>query len=175
MTEQWLSTTWPHVWLVALSTIAIFAAVITYTRIAGLRSFSKMSGFDFASTVAVGSIMATVSVTSASLINGLIGLATLFAAQVVIALLRRLTKFEQVVDNSPLLLMAGPRVLHDNLRRARLTEHDLRGKLREANVTDTSKVLAVVLETTGDVSVLQGDGPLDLGILEGVRSRDELT
>lgn len=174
MTELWLTTSWTHVWLVVVSTLAIFAAVITYTRIAGLRSFSKMSGFDFASTVAVGSIMATVSVTSASLLNGFIGLATLFAAQVAIALLRRLTKFEQVVDNRPVLLMAGQRVLHDNLRRSRLTEHDLRGKLREANVTDTSQVLAVVLETTGDVSVLQGDGPLDVGILEGVRGRDEL-
>lgn len=174
VTESWLSTTWSQTWLVAVSTLVIFLAVITYTRIAGLRSFSKMSGFDFASTVAVGSIMATVSVTSASLLNGLAGLATLFLAQVLIALLRRRTSIERLVDNRPVLLMAGQRVLDDNLRRSRITERDIRAKLREANVTDRSRILAVVLETTGDVSVLHGDGPLDPGLLDGVRGQEQL-
>lgn len=174
MTESWLSTSWPQVWLVIGSTLAIFLAVITYTRIAGLRSFSKMSGFDFASTVAVGSLMATVSITSASLVNGLIGLGTLYAGQVLIALLRRRTSIEQLVDNRPLLLMAGEEILHDNLRRSRIAQRDIVAKLREANVTHPSQILAVVLETTGDVSVLHGDGPLDGSLLEGVRGADEM-
>jgi uncharacterized membrane protein YcaP (DUF421 family) len=157
------------VWLVALSTVGIFLAVITYTRIAGLRSFSKMSAFDFASTVAVGSMMATVAVTDASFVNGAVGLATLYAAQILIALLRRRTTIEKIIDNEPVLLMAGDRVLHDNLRHARISEHDLWAKLRAANVTDTDDLLAVVLETTGDVSVLSGDGPLPEQLLEGVK------
>lgn len=151
-----------------VSTLAIFTAVITYTRIAGLRSFSKMSSFDFASTVAIGSIMATVAVTEASLVNGFLGLATLFVAQVVVALLRRRTTFERLVDNQPVLLMRGPHVLEDNLRRSRVTHADIRAKLREANVTHPDQILAVVLETTGDVSVLHGEGPLDVDLLEGV-------
>lgn len=174
MTESWLSTSWSQVWLVVVSTVVIFLAVIAYTRIAGLRSFSKMSGFDFASTVAVGSIMATVSVTSASLIAGLIGLGTLFAVQVLIALLRRRTSIEQFVDNRPVLLMSGQQTLRENLRRARITEHDIAAKLREANVTERSQILAVVLETTGDVSVLHGEGPLDPTLLQGVRDGDKI-
>ena len=173
VTELWLSTSWAQLLLVIISTVVVFAAVIAYTRVSGLRSFSKMSGFDFASTVAIGSIMATVAVTSASLINGLVALAALFGAQVLIGLLRRRTSFEQVVDNQPLMLMEGERVLHDNLRRSRIAEKDLRAKLREANVTDTSSVLAVVLETTGDISVLHGQGPLDTRLLEGVRGHDQ--
>ena len=171
VTETWISTSWTDVWLVVVSTLAIFAAVITYTRIAGLRSFSKMSGFDFASTVAVGSIMATVAVTSASLLNGLIGLAALYFGQVAIALLRRVTAFEQVVDNQPLLLMLGEQFLDDNLRRSRITRADIRAKLREANIADVAQVRAVVLETTGDVSVLHGETPLDPALLEGVTGR----
>ena len=172
--ESWLTTSWTNVWLVVVSTLSIFAAVIACARIAGLRSFSKMSGFDFASTVAVGSIIATIAVSSASLLDGLVGLATLFVAQVLVALLRRRTAFSKIVDNRPVLLMAGERVLQGNLRRARIHERDLRAKLREANVSDISAVLAVVLETTGDVSVLSGEGPLDPRLLEGVRGADEL-
>ncbi len=35
-------------------------------------------------------------------------------------------------------------------------------------MTDRGQVLAVVLETTGDISVLHGSGPLDELLLEGV-------
>jgi uncharacterized membrane protein YcaP (DUF421 family) len=172
--QLWLSTSWTQVWLVVVSTVAIFASVITFTRIAGLRSFSKMSAFDFASTVAVGSLMATVAITQASLLNGVIGLATIYVVQMSVALLRRRTAVEQVVDNDPVLLMVGDRLLEDNLRRARMTKRDVWAKLREANVTRYDQILAVVLETTGDVSVLHGDGPLEPGLLEGVKDADRL-
>lgn len=158
--------------LVVFSTVVIFLAVITYTRIAGLRSFSKMSSFDFASTVAVGSMMATVAVTDASLVNGAIALATLYTVQIAIAVMRRRTSIEKIIDNQPVLLMAQGRVLEDNLRRARIAPRDLAAKLREANVPSCDSVLAVVLETTGDVSVLHGSGPLDHRLLEGVQSHD---
>lgn len=174
MVELWLSSSGTELWLVVVSTLAIFAAVITYTRIAGLRSFSKMSSFDFAGTVAVGSMMATVAITQTSLLTGLVGLATLYAAQMMIAMFRRWWTFEKIVDNRPVLLMIGDRYLDDNLRSARISERDIRAKLRAANVTGPGQILAVVLETTGDVSVLHGDGPLDPELLNGVRGRDEL-
>jgi uncharacterized membrane protein YcaP (DUF421 family) len=172
--QLWLSTSWTQVWLVVVSTVAIFASVITFTRIAGLRSFSKMSAFDFASTVAVGSLMATVAITQASLLNGVIGLATIYAVQMGVALLRRRTAVEQVVDNDPVLLMVGDQLLDGNLRHARMTKRDVWAKLREANVTRYDQILAVVLETTGDVSVLHGEGPLEPGLLEGVKDAERL-
>jgi uncharacterized membrane protein YcaP (DUF421 family) len=82
-----------------------------------------------------------------------------------------------LVDNPPLLLMAGAQVLHDNLRRARVTEADLRAKLREANVLHPGQVRAVVFESTGDLSVLHGpaDGPpLHPALLAGVRDAERL-
>ena len=65
-------------------------------------------------------------------------------------------------------------MLHDNLETTKVTASDVRAKLREANVTDWSQVRAVVLETTGDVSVLHGE-TLDPTLLEGVAGADELT
>jgi uncharacterized membrane protein YcaP (DUF421 family) len=51
--------------------------------------------------------------------------------------------------------MKGPQILDENLKATKVTPDDLRAKLREANVTDYSQIKAVVLETTGDISVLQ--------------------
>ncbi len=53
--------------------------------------------------------------------------------------------------------MAGNRFLDENLRR---TEDDVRAKVREADVQNYDQVLAVVLETTGDISVVHGDTEL---------------
>jgi len=57
MLEQWMLTTWPKVGLVFLSAAGIYAAVIACTRISGLRSFSKMSSFDFAMTIGIGTLL----------------------------------------------------------------------------------------------------------------------
>ncbi len=53
-----------------------------------------------------------------------------------------------------MLLMQNGRILQDNLSSTNVGEDALIAKLREANVIDFSEVLAVVLETTGDMSVL---------------------
>jgi uncharacterized membrane protein YcaP (DUF421 family) len=55
------------------------------------------------------------------------------------------------------MLMDGHKILTHNLHRAKVTEGDLRSKLREANVLNLSQVRAVVFEATGDISVLHSN------------------
>ncbi|WP_263784706.1 DUF421 domain-containing protein [Salinibacter grassmerensis] len=160
--------------MIVFSAVALYALLILYTRLVGLRSFSKMSGFDFAITIAIGSILASVTLwQKPTLWEGAVALAVLFGLQFVVGTLRkRLPGVKTLVDNAPLLLMDGPEVLSDNLRRANMTEADLHAKLREANVTRLVQVRAVVMESTGDVSVLHAppDAPaLDDALLEDVQ------
>ncbi|MDX1622356.1 MAG: DUF421 domain-containing protein [Gemmatimonadota bacterium] len=178
MIEAWLATGWGAAGMAVVSALGIYLAMVILTRIAGLRSFSKISSFDFAVTVAIGSVLATTIVSDdPPLARAAIALAALYGIQMAVAWLR--TRSEAVrrgVDNAPLLLMDGKRILHGNLRKAKLTEADLRGKLREANVLTPEQIRAVVMESTGDVSVLHGDadGPdLDPSLLEGVRGASE--
>lgn len=164
-------TTWKDVGLIVFSAIGIYLSVIIMTRICGKRSFSKMSSFDFAMTVAVGSIIATTVLSSTvSMLDGIVGLVAVYLLQISAAFARRNDKIKEAMDNSPLLLMDGEAILEDNLRKARVTEGDLRSKLREANVTKLSQVKAVVFETTGDISVLHKDSDesLDLWLLKDV-------
>ena len=114
-----------------------------------------MSSFDFAMTVAVGSLIATTALSSSvSLIDGMVGLFLIYLFQLAAAFSRRWKPFRKAIDNRPLLLMLGSTILDDNLRKSRLSRGDLRSKLREANVLDLSEVRAVVFETTGDIVVL---------------------
>lgn len=144
-------------------------AMVAMVRLAGLRAFSKMSSYDFAVTVSFGSVLAgTVLQPSVTLDQGLLALASLFAVQWIIGYVRdRVGAVERLVDNRPTLLMRDGAMLRGNMAAARVTEDDLRSKLREANVLDPSEVRAAVLETTGDLTVMHGDH-LDPALLDGV-------
>ncbi len=156
MLSDWTNTEWAHVPLIALSAVAMYVVVILLTRLAGVRSFSKMSGFDFAVTVAIGSVLGSVIIAEdPPIANGVTTLICLFGLQIGMAILRsRFTGLQRLTDNKPRLIMIGKEVQHDQLKKAKMTEDDLWGKLREANVFQFSQVLAVIAETTGDVSVL---------------------
>ncbi len=145
-----------NLWSIPLAAIVAYITLIVCARMVGLRSFSKMSSFDFALTVAMGSVLASTIIAQKPLVaQGVVALVSLFVIQWVTSRLRkRFRPVESIVDNEPLLLMDGEEILHENLSASRVTEDDLRAKLREANVLDLSEVRAVVLETTGDVSVL---------------------
>ena len=88
--EKWFEASWTSILAIFLTAAGIYLAIIIFTRIAGKRSFSKMSSFDFAMTVAVGSILATTILSkSVSLIQGIIGLAAVYILQISAAILRR--------------------------------------------------------------------------------------
>ena len=143
------------------------AWVILLTRLNGLRSFSKFSAFDFAITVATGSVLASTIIDASPAKWG--ALAALFVVQATISVARvRSDLFGRWVDNTPLLLMEGRTVLDDNLRAAKMTRTDLIAKLRESGVTSLDDVRAVVFETAGTVSVLSGES-LDDAMLQDVR------
>jgi uncharacterized membrane protein YcaP (DUF421 family) len=84
--------------------------------------------------------------------------------------------FRDTIENDPTMLMRDGEFVEAALKRTRVSRADVMAKLRGANALDLSKVRAVVLETTGDISVLHGDA-VDPKIIAGVEipGRDELT
>lgn len=154
------------------SLLSLFGMVWVFflVRVVGLRSFSKMTNFDFVMTVAMGSLLAGAGQATqwAGFGQCLAAMVSLFVTQYVVARLRKsLDGFETFVSNTPVLLANDGVILDEALRETRVARDDLIAKLREANVLEMSKVRAVVLETTGDVSVLHGDD-VDETLLQGV-------
>ena len=144
--ESWLLTSWSNVGWIMLSGLLMLLIVVAFIRLTGLRSLAKMSSFDFAVTVA-----------------------SLLAVQWAIAQLRRRSFGSRLVDNTPLLLVRDGQFVEEALTTARVTRSDVYAKLRQSNVHRMDEVIAVVLETTGDVSVIHGDGPLDAELYDNVR------
>ena len=152
-----------------LSSLAL-VWIIVLIRVVGLRSLSKMTNFDFVMTVALGSLLAGAGQASEWTAFGqiLAAIVALFVVQVIAALLRRSSgTAEEVMQNSPIFLMRDGVIDDAALARTRVARDDVIAKLREANVLHFDEVRAVVLEATGDVSVLHGKA-LDPRLIEDV-------
>tara|TARA_B100001179_G_scaffold14541_1_gene9333 strand:- start:1468 stop:1983 length:516 start_codon:yes stop_codon:yes gene_type:complete len=164
--ETWLD-------IVARAAVLSIIGVVWVTaliRLIGLRTLSKMTNFDFVVTIASGSLLAGAVQASewTAFAQALLATAGLFGVQYVIARLRRNSQtFEEAVQNGPIMLMYDGQIIEGALETSRVAKSDLFAKLREANVLEVSKVRAVVLETTGDISVLHGD-TLEDRIIDGI-------
>lgn len=179
MFDQWIAASPSQLGMILISTLCVYLGILVYTRLVGLRSFSKMSAADFAMTIATGSLFgATITSPSPTLFMGLFAIFCVFGGQWLLAIARRKSdRFSKVVDNAPLLLMSGSTILDENLDRANMTKSDLYGKLREANAFSFDQVLAVVFETTGDVSVIHSSDEhpkLDKAIFANVIGSERL-
>lgn len=174
--EWWreLGLNWSQLPIVLVAATGIYVTVIAYSRLSGLRSFSRMSIFDYATTVAVGAVLGRVILVRTTLLAGVVGLGALFLLQRSVAALRRHTRFGRLVDNRPILLMAGPEMIAEHLELAHVTEDDVREKLRLAGVHRFEEVNAVVMERSGDISVVAGGDGVDPGLFGDVLGRCRL-
>lgn len=140
-------------------------------RLVGLRAFSKATAFDFAATIATGSLIAQAGTRSdwTDYVQAMAAIGAIFLVQYILAKGRQFSaKFAKAVDNEPRLLMRDGCFLEDAMREARVTKATLLEMIRKSEAASVAEVRAMVLETTGDISVLTGDD-LDPCLLEGVR------
>lgn len=69
--DNWIVEPLSTLIIVVFPVLPIFSIIILITRISGLRTFAKMSSFDFATTIAIGSILASAVInTGQSIVKG---------------------------------------------------------------------------------------------------------
>ena len=138
-----------------------YLALVAVLRVSGARTLSKLNAFDLVVTVALGSTLATVLLsTDVSLSEGLVALVVLIALQYVVSWTSsRWPAVEGVVKSEPVLLYRHG-FLDPAMRRARVTQDEVRQAARSAGRASLTEVSAVVLETDGTLSVLGADPEL---------------
>ena len=175
--QSWFLINLEQVIGILLSVIGFYFCLILFTRIAGLRSFSKLSSYDFAMTIGIGSILAsTVLSKSTSLLQGLFAVSMLFILQALVSLVRRKIKpIKALLDNQPIILMANGEYFWDNLKEANLSTSDVQEVLRKNGIKSKSEVFAVIMETTADMSVIKNDDVApDWSLFDDIRDSELL-
>ncbi len=141
-----------------------YVALLVMLRITGARSLAKFNAFDFAVTVAVGSMLATaVTSTDLAFSAGVTAIALMLALQFIVArVIRDRLGLRKLVTASPVVLVYDGRMVEAGLKAARLGEADVRQAARQAGHGSFHNIAAMVLETDGTVSTITreqlGDG-----------------
>lgn len=137
------------------ATIA-YVAMVCVLRSSGKRTLAKLNAFDLVVTVALGSVLATMALSSeVSLSEGFVVIGVLVAAQYLVT--KASTKASTVQDAvraEPVLVVDDGQLLHDAMTRARLTSSEVLQAVRMSGLGDIEAVAAVVLETDGSLSVI---------------------
>lgn len=159
---------WDDLVRVALVGIAAYVFLVVVIRVSGKRTLSQLNAFDFVVTVALGSVLATILLSSdVSWSEGALALVVLTTMQFLIAFASsRLRSFRGIVTAKPSVVFWRGRMRPDALRSARLAESEVRQAIRSSGRGDVGDVGAVVLEGDGTLSVISNDALGDCSALE---------
>lgn len=154
---------------IVISCIVFYVGILLFVRLLGQRALTNLSSFDLAAVIAWGALIGRAILgDSPTLISGLLGLATLLALQALTGNLRRFRRAAQAVNSPAVVLMAGQELLPDNLARTHIQADEVYSRLRLAGIRNRAEVGCVILEPTGQISVLRHGAPLDEALLDGV-------
>lgn len=147
---------WSDTVRVALIGPLAYGTLVLFVRLSGKRTLAKLNAFDFVVTVAIGSTLATVLLSSdVSYAEGALALGLLVGLQYVVASAsRRLPAVRRLVKSEPQVVMRNGQLLDDVLRKERLNAEEVHQALRQSGIAEMADVAAVVLETDGSLSIL---------------------
>jgi uncharacterized membrane protein YcaP (DUF421 family) len=150
---------------------AAYVTLIVVLRVTGKRTLSKLNAFDWVVSVALGSTLATILLSSdVSWAEGATALVLLACLQFAVAwTTTHLPGGRSVVTARPTLLLEDGEMLPEALRQQRVTEAEIRQAIRATGSGDLGDVAAVVLETDGSLSVISTSKAGSRSALEGVR------
>lgn len=152
--------------------VLAYVALVVLLRISGNRTLTKLNAFDLVVTVALGSTLATILLSSeVSLTEGILALALLVGLQYAVTWSSvRFPRLDRWVKSEPALLAHRGTLLESAMRRGRVTEDEILAVLRARGMGDVSEADAIVLESDGSISVLPR-GAHDSPALENVTRR----
>lgn len=141
--------------MLVVGTLA-YVWLIAVLRVTGKRTLAQLNAFDFIVTVALGSTLATVALSSTvAWTEGALALALLAALQFVAAWVSlRVAWMRSALTSEPTLLVHDGRVIEGALQSERITRQSLYQAVLSAGVGGLDRVGAVVLETNGTLSVV---------------------
>ncbi|MDY6995210.1 MAG: DUF421 domain-containing protein [Actinomycetota bacterium] len=161
---------WSDIVRVLIVGTAAYIGLVALLRVSGKRTLAKLNAFDLVVTVAFGSTLATILLSSdVSYAEGVTALVLLAVLQFVAAMISsRLRLGRAVITARPTLLLRDGAMLDEALREQRISADEIRQAVRAGGAGSLADVAAVVLETDGTLSVISADRLGDGSALGGL-------
>ena len=140
-------------------------------RVSGKRTLAQLNAFDFIVTVALGSTLATILLTSdVAFVEGIVALSLLLLLQAVVAFAAAVSRrIRKLTTSAPTLVLWDGQMDEAALLRQRIARADVEQAIRQSGTGDLGTVAAVVLESNGKLSVISREHLGDASALGALR------
>ncbi|NHN43456.1 DUF421 domain-containing protein [Halorubellus sp. JP-L1] len=159
---------WEPIVRIVVVGVPMYVALTVFLRLSGSRALANLHVFDFIVTVAIGSAFGrALTATDVTLAEAVAAFLLLISLQYVVTVIQaRSPRFGRVITNQPALLYYQECFLQRQMRANHVTRDELLTAVREHQMGSIDDVDAIVLESTGEVSVVRSLG--DESALEGL-------
>lgn len=143
--------------VVFVRSLILFLIVVIVMRIMGKRQIGQLQPFELAVAIMISELAAVpIQNTSIPLINGIIPIITLLIAQLLLSLISlKSIKGREIICGKPNILIENGKINQDNLKKEMYTLNDLLEQLRIKGTCNISDVEFAILETNGQLSIIQ--------------------
>lgn len=142
--------------VVFIRTLILYIIVIVAMRLMGKRQIGQLQPFELAVAIMISELASVpMQNTGIPLINGIVPILTMLAAQILISLISlKSIKARNVICGKPSFLISNGKLNEDIFRNELYTINDLLEQLRNKDIYDIADVEYAILETNGQLSVI---------------------
>lgn len=137
--------------------ILIYIFVLIVMRLMGKREIGQLQPFELAIAIMIADL-ASIPMTDPGIpiTNGIVSILGLLVMHLIISILNiKSTKMRQIICGKPAILIYRGKIDEKVLKKERFTINELQERLRGNNVVNLGDVEYAILETNGEVTVIQ--------------------
>ena len=157
--------------LTFVRTIILYILVLVVMRFMGKREIGQLQPFELAISIMIADL-ATLPMAEPGIpiTNGIIPILGLLVMHLIISIINiKSLRVREIICGKPSILIYRGKIQEENMRKERFTINELEERLRGNNVFDIGDVEYAILETSGQISVIQKPNkrttiPEDFGI-----------
>ena len=154
--EKLLFKDWDSLLHIGICAVLSYFTLFFFIRVAGKRTLSKLTAFDFVVTITLGSALSSMMLGKTPLAEGALVLALMIALQYILAFAaKKSQRIEKLVNSKPTLLFYAGRFLEEEMLREAVTKEEIYAAVRKFRIYDLDQVQAVVMEINGELTVVK--------------------
>ena len=140
-----------------IRTVILYIFILIALRIMGKRQLSEMQTSELVITLLISDIaVIPMQNTSQPLLSGIVPILILISLEIIFSVIMlKSGNFRKIVCGSTEMVIKDGKILQDQMRRLRMTTEDLCVQLRQQGIFSLEDVQYCIVETNGDVSVLE--------------------
>ena len=157
--------------IIFIRSILLYIIVLVVMRLMGKREIGQLQPFELAISIMIADLASTpMADTGIPITNGIIPILALLVMHLIISALNiKSIKAREILCGKPSILIYRGKINEKNLKKERFTINELEERLRGNNVVNIGDVEYAILETSGQITVIQKPNkrntiPEDFGI-----------